>query len=110
MLFCDLNPDLDFIPELIEKKLKLKFSEWNKYLTTREQMIKGKLNTSTLDYYISNQQTLEVITLDKNESDHYPLQATIQIEGKMKKILTNITYSKIEINKESIKKILNEEK
>ena len=52
--FCDLNPDLDFAPELIEKTLKLKFSEWNKYLTTREQMIKGKLNTSTLDYYFSN--------------------------------------------------------
>ena len=47
-------------------------------------MIKGKLNTSTLDYYFSNQQTLEAITLDKNESDHYPLLATIQIEGKMK--------------------------
>ena len=110
ILFCDLNPDLDFTPELLEKKLKLKFSEWNKYLTTREQMIKSKLNTSTLDYYFSNQQTLEVITLVKNESDHYPLLATIQIEGKMKKRLTNITYSKIDINKEFIKNILNEEK
>ena len=57
-------------------------------------MIKGKLNTSTLDYYFSNQQTLEVITLDKNESDHYPLLATIQIEGKMKKRLASITYRK----------------
>ena len=110
ILFCDLNPDLDFTPELIEKTLKLKLSEWNKYLTTREQMIKGKLNTSTFDYYFSNQQTLEVITLDKNESDYYLLLSTIQIEGKMKKKLTNITYSKIEINKESIKKILKEEK
>ena len=58
ILFCYLNPDLDFTPELIEKKLKLKFSKWNKYLTTREQMKKSKLNTSTLDYYFSNQQTL----------------------------------------------------
>ena len=73
-------------------------------------MIKGKLNTSTLDYYFCNQQTLKVITLDKNESDHYPLLATIQIEGKMNKRLTSIIYSKIEINKEFIKKILNEEK
>ena len=73
-------------------------------------MIKGKLNTSTFDYYFSNQQTLEIITLDKNESDYYPLLSTIQIEGKMKKKLINITYSKIEINKESIKKILKEEK
>ena len=51
ILFWDLNPDLDFTPELIEKTLKLKLSEWNKYLTTREQMIKDKLNTSTFDYY-----------------------------------------------------------
>ena len=27
ILFCDLNPDLDFTPELIEKMLKLKLSE-----------------------------------------------------------------------------------
>ena len=27
ILFCDLNPDLDFTPELIENTIKLKLSE-----------------------------------------------------------------------------------
>ena len=70
ILFWDLNPDKDFSPEAIKKTLKLNYSELNKNLITREEMIHSINWRSTLDYYFSTQYINQLITLDKNESDH----------------------------------------
>ena len=42
VLFWDLNPDKTINPELIEKKLKLKYSHSNKSIITREEIRNGK--------------------------------------------------------------------
>ena len=83
MLYWDLNPDKEFNPELVEKKLKLKYSEVNFSIITREQIRDKAICASTLDFFFSTQNISELRILDKNESDHYQLLAKVQIVGKM---------------------------
>ena len=64
---------------------------------------------STLDYYFSTQHINQLITLDKNESDHYPILANIQLNGNMKRNKKISKYIKLNINNESVKRILENE-
>ena len=106
ILYWDLNPDKVFNPGLIEKTLKMKYPEMNDSIITREQIRDNTICTSTLDFYFSTQHVNELRRLDKNESDHYPLLAKVQIAGKMIKSKTNITFRRADINKISAKAIL----
>ena len=106
ILYWDLNSDKVFNPGLIEKTLKMKYPEMNDSIITREQIRDNTICTSTLDFYFSTQHVNELRRLDKNESDHYPLLAKVQIAGKMIKSKTNITFRRADINKISAKAIL----
>ena len=109
MLYWDLNPDKEFNPELVEKTLKRKYSKVNNSIITREQIRDKAICASTLDFFFSTQNISELRILDKNESDHYPLLAKVQIVGKMIKSKSNLTFRRADINSESVKMILNNE-
>ena len=80
VLFWDLNPDKTINPELIEKKLKLKYSHSNKNIITREEIRNGKKSESILDYFFSTQKIEKLERLEKLESDHFPILIKIQLQ------------------------------
>ena len=108
-MFWDLNPDLNFTHELIEKTLNLKTCIQNKIMITREQNRLGSTIESKLDFFFSTQQFESIKKLDKFDSDHYPLISKLKISGKTAKIKKNIILRKIDINEDKIKSILTNE-
>ena len=96
-------------PRITRNTLKLKYSEVNNRIIIREQIRDKAICASTLGFFFSTQNISELRILDKNESDHYPLLANVQIEGKMIKSKSNFTFRRADINRESVKMILNNE-
>ena len=86
IMFWDLNPDLNFTHELIEKTLNLKTCIQNKIMITREQNRLGSTVESTLDFFFSTQQFESIEKLDKFDSDHYPIISKLKISDKTTKI------------------------
>ena len=109
ILFWDLNPDTNFPPEQIEKILSIKTWNQNKLITTRQQERLGNKIESTLDYFFSTQQIVNLERLDKFESDHYPIKIEWNTSGKMKKQKKSLTLNKLNINKDNIKAITDNE-
>ena len=93
------KPDKIFTPEYAEKIMKLNIWELNRTIITREQKRPETTSESTLDYFFANMQITSLESLDKNDSDHYPLLMNLQITGKTTKSKWKIAYSKLEFKK-----------
>ena len=106
VVFWDLNPDKIFTPEYAVKIMKLNIWELNRTIITREQKQLETTSESTLDYFFTNMQITSLESLDKNDSDHYPLLINLQITGKTTKSKWKIAYSKHELNDYTIHSIL----
>ena len=107
ILFGDLNPDKQMTIKIIETELKLKCNEINKLITTRTQSRLHEETTSTLNFFMSTTTIESIETLEKYESDHFPLAAKIQTPaGSLKCKNINLTQKKI-ICKHTVDEILN---
>ena len=78
--------------EKIEKTTKLKWSDQNRKLITREQQMKDKKITSTLDYFLKSGEILNITAAEKGESDHLPIIANIKVNYTNRTKVENYIY------------------
>ena len=108
IVYGDFNNNQHWKIEKIEKTTKLKWSDQNKKLITREQQMKDKKITSTLDYFLTSGEILNITTAEKGESDHLPIIANIKVNYTNRTKVENYIYkTEYSNNEESMRELLN---
>jgi endonuclease/exonuclease/phosphatase (EEP) superfamily protein YafD len=72
-VFGDFNTTKNFTIEMIEREPHLSAHPKNKETITREQRRGDVINSSTLDFLLSNNEIVEWSRLEMNASDNYPI-------------------------------------
>ena len=108
IVYGDFNNNQHWKIEKIEKTTKLKWSEQNRKLITREQQMKDKKITSTLDYFLTSGEILNITAAEKGESDHLPIIANIKVNYTNRTKVENYIYkTEYSNNEESMRELLN---
>ena len=92
----------------IEEITKLKWSEQNRKMITREQSLKNKTVKTTIDYFLTTGSIKEITTIEKGNSDHIPIKTRIELDiTKQKKLRSYIYTHDFRTNEENITKLIN---
>ena len=106
IIYGDFNTKAKWDIRQIENRTNLKWSSSNSTLITRSQKRDNYIATSTLDYYLSSTNIIDLKAVNSEQSDHKPLRAKIAINEHTKANKAYIHYSNYKVTENEITKLL----
>ena len=104
----DFNTNQHWKIRKIEETTKLKWSDQNRKMITREQSLKDRIIKTTIDYFLTTGSIKEIATIEKGNSDHIPIKARIEIDITKPKKLRNYIYTQnFKMSEEKINGLIN---